>query len=264
MGGRSNARRHDLAQPLRGVGYHMGIAHCRRPSHRIVRDEADACIRWALGSAEHPFVAFSCGKDSAVLAHMVLSADSSVPLRFLSSGETRLMHDVDGVIRWFRSRMGADVEEINIDRVFSEEWAGSSWGEQKRAGRGDLDRLNTGADLVFMGLRIEESQRRARSLRMHRDRSIPGYAYRYVSGDRVGLWRACPLARWGLDDVRAYLAEHSIPVLHWYHAHGLSGRTTARLTGDAVRTHVLQYMARSNPDGYHALTRRFPELRDMI
>lgn len=263
MGGRRDARRHDLAAPIRGAPYHAYLAHARRPAHRIVRDEAERCISWALSVSERPYVAFSCGKDSSVLAHLVLAVAPGVPLRFLSSGETRLMHDVDGVLGWFRAR-GARVEETNVDRVFAPGWEGATWDEQRKAGRGDLARLNEGHDAVFMGLRIAESPARERSLRMHRDREAPGFCYRYRSGPRVGMLRACPLSRWSVEDVGAYLAEHSIPVLHWYHAHGLDGRTTARLTGDAARTYALSYMARSNPDGVHALTDRFPELRDFL
>lgn len=248
------------ARPLEGVERQRYLSVLARPWHRRVREQAEGIIRDALTYADRPYVAFSCGKDSCVLAHLVLRCDQAIPLRFLSSGETRLLHDVDTVMAWFRER-GATIEEIHIDRVFSEEWQDASWDEQRRAGRRDLaEHLRPGYDAVFLGLRMEESPPRSLSLRRHQTPGYPPFVYRYKAG---GL-RICPLAAWRTEDVGAYLAEHEIPVLDAYHQEGLTGRTTARLTHDAVRNYALTHLYRRDPDAARRLLARFPELRSAL
>jgi len=245
------------ARPLEGVQYHRYLSVLRRPAHQRVREQAEYIVRKALKYCERPYVAFSCGKDSSVLAHLVLQCERSVPLRFLSSGETRLLHDVDTVLEWFRAR-GATVEEIQIDRVFSDEWKDATWDEQRKAGRRDLQKLTTPAyDAVFLGLRMEESPPRKRSLLMHQTKGLPTFTYQY----RGGHLRICPLAAWREEDVGAYLAEHRIPILDAYHHEGLAGRTTARLTGDSVRQYALTHLHRRDPEACNRLLARFPELR---
>ena len=222
--------------------------------------ETKELIKEALKFMENPYVAFSCGKDSSVLAHLVLQ-QRDMPLRFLSSGETRIVHNIDDIIGWFKDR-GATVEEILVDRVFSEEWKNATWTEQRKAGRHDMELLNVGNwDGIFMGLRIEESPNRKRSLLMLQTEGLPPFCYRYkeTNKKRGNIIRCCPLARWTTDDIGAYLVTNNIPFLRQYHNHGMESRTTARLTGDAVRQYVLSDIKRDNPEGWRKLVKRFPE-----
>lgn len=236
-----------------------------RDRHYLARlEESRRIIREALKHMNRPYVAFSCGKDSSTLAHLVLEERPDVPLRFLSSGETRIVHNVDEVISWFRAR-GAVVEEILIDRVWSEEWKDATWDEERKAGRGDLDKLNVGGyDGMFMGLRAQESARRRRSLFHSQTEGLPPFCYRYKTGVRGGMIRCCPLARWQVEDVGAYLLTHGIPILRQYELHGLETRTTARLTGDAVRQNILSDVKRDNPEGWRRLVKRFPEFSHFV
>ena len=79
-------------------------------------------IKEMLKIVDEPYVAFSCGKDSSVLADLVLQIDSKIPLRFISRGETRIIYNVDDVIDYFIKKYNANVEEILFDRIFSEDW----------------------------------------------------------------------------------------------------------------------------------------------
>lgn len=222
-------------------------------------EEARGIISGALKHMRRPYVAFSCGKDSSVLAHLVLQIAPSVPLRFLSSGETRLIHNVDEVLGYFAA-LGADIQEINIDRVFSEEWKDATWTEQRKAGKRDLELLNDRRfDGIFMGLRMQESRHRLISLSRSQTPGLPPFCYRYQAGRRQDMIRCCPLARWQTEDVGAYLVEHGIPYLYWYDYQGFEGRTTARLTGDAVRQGALFWIKKHDPDKWGVLLRRFPE-----
>lgn len=233
----------------------------RSGRHVRVLNEAREIIAAALTHMERPYVAFSCGKDSSVLAHLVLQVDPSVPLRFLSSGETRLVHNVDLVLDYFRD-LGAEIQEINIDRVFTDEWREASWDEQRKAGKGDLEQLNAGGwDGIFMGLRAQESGRRKRTLWGAQTPGLPPFCYQYIAGKRLNMIRCCPLARWITEDVGAYLLANGLPWLDWYdhHEYGFEGRTTARLTGDAVRQNALVWLKLHQPDNFNRLAERFPE-----
>ena len=222
--------------------------------------EAKTIIKDILKTLAKPYIAFSCGKDSSVLAHLALQ-ERDMPLRFLSSGETRIVHNVDEIMDWFKER-GAVIDEILIDRVFTEEWKDATWTEQRKAGRNDMELLNEGEwDAVFMGLRIEESRNRKTSLILHQTEGLPPYCYKYkpTNKKRGGAIRCCPLAGWTTDDIGAYLISNNIPFLRQYHNRGMESRTTARLTGDAVRQYALSDIKRDNPEGWRKLVKRFPE-----
>lgn len=235
--------------------------HAKLPVYRRHVQAAKEIIMGCLQHVNRPYVAFSCGKDSSVLAHLVLQFAPDAPLRFLSSGETRLLHNVDDVLDYYRER-GADIQEINIDRVFSEEWKETTWTEQRKAGRHDLELLNDRSfDCVFMGLRMEESRARSISLKQNQTPGLPPFCYRYVRGKRLNMIRCCPLASWTTKDVGAYIVEHNLPYLDWYGFSGFEGRTTARLTGDAVRQNALFWLKKNKPENFAILAQRFPEFR---
>ena len=235
--------------------------HARLPIYSRRKIEAEDIILGVLQHVKYPYVAFSCGKDSSVMAHLVLQFNRNIPLRFLSSGETRLVHNVDAVLDYFRS-LGAIVQEINIDRVFSDAWLTASWDEQRKAGRGDMELLNDrGFDGVFMGLRAKESRARKISLYCNQTPDLPSFCYRYIGRKRASMIRCCPLGRWTTEDVGAYIVEHGLPHLDWYDYQGFEGRTTARLTGDAVRQNALFWLKKNKPENFAVLAQRFPEFR---
>jgi len=235
--------------------------HAKLPVYRRHVAQAKEIINDVLQYVENPYIAFSCGKDSSVLAHLVLQYVPSAPLRFLSSGETRLVHNVDDVLGYFRN-LGAEIQEINIDRVFSEEWKNATWDEQRKAGRRDMELLNDSSfDCIFMGLRAEESRTRQISLAKNQTEGLPRFCHRYKTGKRKDMIRCCPLANWTTEDVGAYIVEYGLPYLDWYDHQGFEGRTTARLTGDAVRQYTLTWLKKHKPDSWNRLSQRFPEFR---
>ena len=232
--------------------------YAKMPQYRRRVSETVENVSQMLGHVSAPYIAFSCGKDSSVMADLILQQDSTVPLRFLSSGETRILHNVDTVLNYFRDKYGAKIEEINIDRVFSDEWQSATFDEHRKAGRRDIQTLdNSEFDSVFMGLRIEESRGRAISLRSCKTDGLPQFMYRYKNRD---YYRMCPMARWKTEDIGAYILENGLPVLDWYKSFGYDSRTTARLTGDSVRQNTIIWMKYKNPSGYARLVQRFPEL----
>lgn len=235
--------------------------HAKLPAYQRRVEQANTIIKDILKIVKNPYVAFSCGKDSSVLAHLVLQHKPCIALRFLSSGETRLVHNVDDVLNHYRE-LGAEIQEINIDRVFSDEWKDATWTEQRKAGNKDMELLNDRKfDCIFMGLRIQESRARAISLKQCQTEGLPRYSYKYKQGKRENMIRCCPLANWTTEDIGAYITEHNLPYLDWYDFKGFEGRTTARLTGDAVRQNTLFWLKKNKPDNFALLAQRFPEFR---
>lgn len=235
----------------------MGLRHQKR-----IQESLDI-ISQIMTIAQRPYIACSFGKDSSVMAHLILSYYPNVPLRFLSSGETRIIHpNLDEVMDYFR-KMGAEIIEINIDRVFSEEWKDATWYEQRQAGHNDFKKHlsdSGGYDCVFMGLRAEESKRREMSLLRHTP-GLPRFCYQYKGKNLI---RCCPMARWTTEDIGAYILEHNIPYLKWYDHTGFEGRTTARLTRASIEMGSLRWIRLHNPDGWKKLVKRFPEFQAMM
>lgn len=212
-----------------------------------------------LEICKNPYIAFSCGKDSSVMADIVLKINKNITCRFVSSGETRIIHNVDSIIDYFKSKYKMPFEEINFDRVFSEEWQSATFDEQRKAGNKDIQTLdNEKYDGVFIGLRKQESRGRSITLRKCKAENLPDNMYKYKAKE---FYRMCPLADWTTEDVGAYIESNGIKTLDWYNEYGYDSRTTARLTGDAVRQNTLFYIKTKNIYGYQKLIERFPELK---
>lgn len=232
----------------------------KMPQYRKKLEQTQYAIQDMLKIAKKTYIAFSCGKDSSVLAALVLSVDNTVPCRFVSSGETRILHNVDDVMDYFKAEYKANIEEISFDRVWSKEWQGVDFNTQRKAGRRDIQTLdNTQYDGVFMGLRKQESRGRCISLAQCRSKDLPRGMYKYKNRAR-DYYRMCPLADWKIEDIGAYIVSNKIPTLNWYKKFGYEGRTTARLTGDSIRQNSLFFIKANNPEGYYKLLKRFPEL----
>lgn len=232
------------------------------PQYKKREKETAENIKEMLSVVKNPYIAFSCGKDSSVLADMILRINPRIPLRFISSGETRILHNVDDVLNHFEKKYNAKIEEINFDRVWSEEWENATFDEQRKAGRKDIQSIDNALyDGVFMGLRIDESRARSISLKKCRTDGTPKFTYKY---NNKNFYRLCPLALWKTEDIGAYITKNSIPVLNWYREFGFESRTTARLTGDSLRQSTLFYIKATNPAGYAKLIRRFPELSVLV
>lgn len=237
------------------------LAYARLPVFQCRLEEARSVIRSALLRMQNPYVAYSAGKDSGCLLYLVLEQSPTVSARILTSGESRLLHgNLDQVLAWWRERFPSlDLQEINIDRIFSEEWKDADWTTQRKAGRGDIVKFlpATGQfDGVFLGLRDEESNKRRIA---NKKGLIRQYSVQRKDGI-AGMWCCCPLAQWTVQDVGAFVCLHDLPLLAAYEAEGLDARTTMRLTGDAARQNAVVMLRQRDPGRFNALLQRFPEL----
>lgn len=164
------------------------LERSRTPDHRRAVREAEDIIRGALERAQRPYVAFSGGKDSTVMAHLVLQ-------------------QMPGILVWHAWSIWRPPEvEAEMDGI-----AQALGAKRYRVVRGLGGRLHgqhvprlleEGHDLVFVGLRSEESGKRRRRI-----------ARRLYITDIPESW---PIASWTWMDVWAYIVSHDLPYLGAY------------------------------------------------
>jgi 3'-phosphoadenosine 5'-phosphosulfate sulfotransferase (PAPS reductase)/FAD synthetase len=236
-------------------------AHALLPVFAKRVQQARDCTRFAFELCQHPFIAFSAGKDSAVMLHIAAELYPNADVRILTGGETRLIHsNIDDVLAWWKERYpDLKMREVFIDRVFSPEWIDKSFFEQYKTFNNEWDNyLHTELDDgVFLGLRSAESNFRRIWLQMR----MNGFAIRQYTGQKYnGVYRICPLADWSEKDIAAYIVKNSIPLLSGYE-NGFDARTKTRIGGQAmIRFGQLAELRARDPENYSKLIARYPEL----
>lgn len=171
-------------------------------------------IREALATSRMPYVAFSGGKDSLVLAWLVEQITGGVTLAWsddeMEYPETVKMmttlNDVGSlafVVTGGVSRHANWFDPWTDHPFWRDPLPGTVWIE------GDQDdwMASQGHDLTFVGTRAEESRKR-RDWLVYANVTW-GATYPTRSGTGT---RCCPLWDWSSDDVWAYIASHQIPV----------------------------------------------------
>jgi len=238
------------------------LMRTRLPVFQRMLEKARGCIEYTYTLCRSPYVAFSAGKDSAVMLHQVLSVNPRASVRILTGGETRLLHsNIDDVLTWWRDQFPEmDFQEIHVDHVFAAGWENASFYEQYQTFQGEWEKyLHTSGDWdgVFIGLRAEESSFRRAWLKIR----MNGHAIRqYQSGGIKGVYRSCPLADWREADIAAYVTRYQIPLLSGYEK-GFYARTKTRLGGRAmIAFGQLAELRERDPENYRKLVNRFPEL----
>ncbi|HXF74048.1 MAG TPA: phosphoadenosine phosphosulfate reductase family protein [Actinomycetota bacterium] len=172
----------------------------REPGYRRLVAETLRAIRRELAVARRPFVAFSGGKDSTVLVHLVLRCDPEVEVLHWDYGPffvPRPIHE-----RILANARGLGARRLRVETSPSYQRLGRR--ARNVLGRemigGLLPRMaEEGYDLVFVGLRAEEAVGRRCRIEAGRSLSV--------------VREAWPLARWRWLDVWAYVVEHEIPYL---------------------------------------------------
>ncbi len=190
----------------------LSLEYAQHPVHRQRVLSAIALIQRAISKRKRPYIAFSGGKDSMVVLALVQQLAGAVPAVW-SDDELEypellelmapMIGQPDLIVTegwtehagWFRPW---------IDRPF---WREPFPGTIRIGMPVDDWMAQQGYDLVFTGLRAEESNKR------HDWLSANGPLYRVKAG--VGL-RCCPLWDWSADDVWAYIATHQLPVCGVY------------------------------------------------
>lgn len=180
--------------------------------------EAQREIRRALEDASRPLVAYSGGKDSTAMMHLVLSEKPSCEVLHWDYGPYYIPRPIHEEIMHIAESMGARVRlETSPLYLRLKRQAINVMGRELIQKL--LPRLvEEGFDLEFVGLREEESLKRQRRIRR---------------GEMLcsGLLENWPLRRWRWLDVWAYLVSRDVPYLSLYDSRAaLVGYEQARFT----------------------------------
>jgi len=224
-------------------------------------------LRFALDGIEamrklapHAYASISFGKQSICLAHMLYQVEPEMPMYFLASWESWMIHNFQEVIEAFLSRWPIQLNIMQTDNVSDD--PARTWQESRDLGQRDLQNMTNRADWDgwYWGLVKEESKGRRHTLSVRWDGQPHLTIFRY----KDGKYRCCPLMNWGLLDVAAYIQEYNLPLLNLYKEQGLQMRTTARVTRDMAEFGGVAYLKHLDVEGLNRLAARFPEVRGYV
>jgi len=171
--------------------------------HKKKVEESRDIIRKALQRNKKPYVAFSGGKDSTCVLHLVMEQKPNVLVLHWDYGPYYIP-------RWLEAEFINNAKKIGAKNIRVE-----TSPEYKRLGRRAVNVLGReylgklvpklkeeGYDLAFVGLRREESLKRRR--RINREQSI---------GVILECW---PIADWSWKDVWAHIFSNNLPYASVY------------------------------------------------
>lgn len=240
----------------------------RLPAHQRLVARAHDIIREGLALCRRPYVAFSGGKDSEVVLHLVLQHRTDVDVVWLHSGAE--FPDTEDLVERLRVEWRLNLTVVRVQPGLLdllEEYGAYGLPARTPFKKGDLVRRliyepsrrlceERGFDAVFMGLRKEESRRRLYSLTKHG----PLHLTRYD-----GLLHINPLADWQGEDVWAYINGLDLPYNAVYDKTLFQPREwvrTAPWAGGIDRERGrFQFMRYYYPDLFNEFARRFPNVR---
>ncbi len=160
-----------------------------QPEHLRRVAEADEHVRGALARARRPYVAFSGGKDSTALLHLVLQQAPDITVWHWDYGR-------QFIPGWLEREMVENARRLGAVNLVVE----ATRRTDKYLGLGEMfgriAEVLAGYDLVFVGLRAEESLKRRR--RTARKASL------------TAIQECWPLQNWTWRDVWAYIFAHGL------------------------------------------------------
>ena len=186
--------------------------------HKARVKEAEQIIAKALATHEKPYVAFSGGKDSTCMLHLVLRQKSDIMILHWDYGPYYIPRWLEKEFIENAKKMGA----VNIRIETSPKYERMGRKAINVLGQDYMGKLipqlkKEGYDLAFVGLRKEESLKRRR--RINQNRSITAIKE---------LW---PIQNWSWKDVWAYILSNNLPYASVYDIYAtIVGWDKARLT----------------------------------
>ena len=200
------------------------LAHSRTQAYKRRVDRARALAIEALSAQPDAAVMWSCGKDSTALLHLVCVELGARVRVYAEKDDLDYPGELDYAHRLAR-QWDLDLEILSPP-VSPAQWIADNGHElqdcsdvhSRAAGLSKacfynvVEAANARHDLVFLGLRAEESEGR----RMNR---IFNGVHYYKQPSKLvprGIWTSTPIADWKGIDVFAYLAERDVEILPVY------------------------------------------------
>lgn len=164
--------------------------------HKTRVKEAQNTIRQALCECKKPYVAFSGGKDSTCVLHLVLQQCPAVTVFHWDYGPYLMPREIERETLEIARRLGTKELVIETSPQYRSRQDTGIW-YKEFFGRVTKDLLEKGHDLVFVGIRKEESV--SRRLRIQAGRSL------------TRIKECWPIQNWSWKDVWAYLLSNNVP-----------------------------------------------------
>lgn len=178
------------------------LERSRTPDHRRAVREAEDIIRGALERAQRPYVAFSGGKDSTVMMHMVLQQRPSTMVLHWDYGRAYIPDLIHAEILAIAASMGARLR-LETSPLYEEQGRQAVGVLGKHMIGWLLPKLaREGYDVSFVGIRSAESGKRRRRIAAGKSLSV--------------IKEYWPVASWSWLDVWAYIVGHDLPYLSIY------------------------------------------------
>lgn len=216
--------------------------HARLPLTRRRWDAATALVEQWLALCAQPYVAWSGGKDSTVIAALVHDLKPGTPI-------IRRTHGIDmpGIPEYcaqIAAEHGWNYHVIQVaDRLNDPDWA-QAWETtegidrlRKAHGKDNmqqviLDRLGIETDGLAWGLRADENDQR----------NVMLATYGPIHTRRDGVTTCAPIWKWSTPEVFAWLHDRSIPWSPVYDRLAELGANERSLrVGNAIGVHGLQH-----------------------
>lgn len=175
----------------------------KQREYKLRLRDAREMIGTRLIEAQRGYIAYSGGKDSLAMMHLILSHDPETMVLHWDYGRYYIPQFLHDEIIYNAFRVGA--RQLRIE-------SSPEYEKQKREAKGILGRhmigeliprlKREGYDLAFVGLRKEESCKRRCRIKAER---------------QVGIINECwPLADWTWMDVWSYIVSNELPWLSHY------------------------------------------------
>lgn len=241
--------------------------HARLPAFKRRVDRAKEIIREGLAHSARPYVAFSGGKDSEVVLHLVIQQKPDVDVIWLHQG-AEFPDTEDIIIRLQKEwNLNLHIEYVKPGLLeLLEEYGAYGLPARAKYRNGDIaqrlifepiDRLveEKGFDGVFMGLRWQESMGRAH--------------VRYLRNvKKDGLLHVNPILDWKKEDVWAYITSNKLPYNDIYNKTKFHHRDDIRVapwaggtTKELGRFVELRYYY---PELFNEFAWRFPNVKRYV
>jgi len=219
-------------------------------------------------------VSLSFGKDSTVMAHLLLQMDPDLPVMYINCGQWDEWPDTPRVKAEFLERFPCNFTELRGPSViegyreaglFVQDEAITKEARKAQHNYGkslaeilDAEAKQRGYHGAFIGVRKDESNNRSRLFAMHG----PLYYAKTRS-----LWACHPLAFWTARDVWAYIVKYDLPYNELYDLDP-QGREMARngaMFGTrSARYGRLVFLRKMYPGWFNRFSAEFPEVRGYV
>lgn len=240
-------------------------AHALLPAYQRRIQQAQAFVAEALAACRRPYIAFSTGKDSTVMADLVWQQNSSIPAvyfdadaAFPESRELLERYHAAGktIINWHTEPLLETMARVG-GPLFSED------ATMESTVYAPIKALvaEYGFDGAFVGLRAEEG--------LHRNLSITTRGTLFLS-QRHGIYSAWPIAWLTFRDVWAYILSQGVDYNAVYDRQfdlGLPWENcrVSYCYGETVASQGRWIiLARGWPELFNRLVQAFPEVRRFI